>query len=56
MHYKTIERTPSVEEYNAVRLAAGLTVKDELAAQLGSATRYSESASFMMKQLWVSAE
>ncbi len=35
MHYKTIERTPTVQEYNAVRLAAGLTVKDELAAQRG---------------------
>ena len=35
MPYKTVERTPTVREYNAVRLAAGLTVKDELAAQLG---------------------
>jgi GNAT superfamily N-acetyltransferase len=35
MHYKTIERTPTVQEYNAVRLAAGLSVKDELAAQQG---------------------
>jgi len=35
MQYKTVERTPTVQEYNAVRLAAGLTVKDELAAQQG---------------------
>lgn len=35
MPYKIVERTPTVREYNAVRLAAGLTVKDELAAQLG---------------------
>ena len=35
MPYKIVERTPTVEEYNAVRLAAGLTVRDELAAQRG---------------------
>jgi GNAT superfamily N-acetyltransferase len=35
MRYKILERTPTVREYNAVRLAAGLTVKDELAAQRG---------------------
>jgi ribosomal protein S18 acetylase RimI-like enzyme len=35
MPYKIVERTPTVREYNAVRLAAGLTVRDELAAQRG---------------------
>jgi len=35
MLYRIVERTPTVQEYNAVRLAAGLTVKDELAAQRG---------------------
>ena len=35
MNYTVVERTPSVKEYNDVRLAAGLTVKDELAAQQG---------------------
>ena len=35
MPYRIVERTPTVQEYNAVRLAAGLTVKDELAAQQG---------------------
>ena len=35
MPYKIVERTPTVQEYNAVRLGAGLTVKDELAAQRG---------------------
>lgn len=35
MNYKTIERTPTVFEYNDVRRAAGLSVKDELAAQHG---------------------
>ena len=35
MPYRIVERTPTVQEYNAVRLAAGLTVKDELAAQRG---------------------
>jgi ribosomal protein S18 acetylase RimI-like enzyme len=35
MHYTLVERTPTVQEYNDVRLKAGLTVKDELAAQQG---------------------
>jgi len=35
MDYKIIERTPTVKEYNDVRLRAGLTVKDEIAAQQG---------------------
>ena len=35
MPYKIVERTPTFREYNAVRLAAGLTVRDELAAQRG---------------------
>ena len=37
MSYKAIERTPTVREYNDVRVAAGLSVKDELAAQNGLA-------------------
>jgi GNAT superfamily N-acetyltransferase len=32
-----VERVPSVEEYNRVRRAAGLTVKDEVAAKHGLA-------------------
>jgi ribosomal protein S18 acetylase RimI-like enzyme len=35
--YTVSERTPAVEEYNRVRGAAGLSVKDELAAQRGLA-------------------
>ena len=35
MHYTIVERTPTVKEYNDVRLRAGLTVKDEIAAQQG---------------------
>lgn len=35
--YSVIERTPTVEEYNRVRQAAGLTVKDEIAAAQGLA-------------------
>ena len=35
MLYTIIERTPTVNEYNDVRLRAGLTIKDELAAQRG---------------------
>lgn len=35
MSYTVIERTPTVQEYNEVRRAAGLSVKDEIAAQRG---------------------
>jgi GNAT superfamily N-acetyltransferase len=35
MSYTTCERTPTVQEYNEVRRAAGLAVKDEIAAQQG---------------------
>jgi GNAT superfamily N-acetyltransferase len=35
--YTVIERTPEVSEYNRVRQAAGLSVKDETAAQHGLA-------------------
>jgi len=35
--YAVIERTPEVMEYNRVRQAAGLSVKDEIAAQKGLA-------------------
>jgi hypothetical protein len=35
--YKVIERTPTVKEYNDVRRAAGLTVKDVIAAERGLA-------------------
>ena len=35
MNYTVIERTPTVQEYNEVRRAAGLSVKDELAAKRG---------------------
>lgn len=35
--YLVVERTPTVEEYNRVRGAAGLTVKDEVAARRGLA-------------------
>ena len=35
MQYKIVERTPTVQEYNIVRLKAGLTAKDELAAHHG---------------------
>jgi GNAT superfamily N-acetyltransferase len=35
--YAVIERTPEVVEYNSVRQAAGLSVKDEIAAQKGLA-------------------
>lgn len=35
--YTLVERTPSVAEYNRVREAAGLSVKDEVAAQRGLA-------------------
>jgi GNAT superfamily N-acetyltransferase len=35
--YEVIERTPEVEEYNRVRGAAGLSVKDEIAARRGLA-------------------
>jgi GNAT superfamily N-acetyltransferase len=35
--YSVIERTPTVAEYNYVRLSAGLGVKDEVAAELGLA-------------------
>ena len=33
--YQVVERIPTVEEYNRVRRAAGLTVKDETAAHRG---------------------
>ena|ERR1700730_5968781 len=40
--YSVIERTPTVAEYNHVRRSAGLSVKDELAAERGLAhTLYS---------------
>jgi GNAT superfamily N-acetyltransferase len=35
--YVVVERTPTVEEYNRVRRAAGLSVKDEQAARQGLA-------------------
>jgi GNAT superfamily N-acetyltransferase len=35
--YVVVKRTPTVEEYNRVRKGAGLTVKDEIAAQRGLA-------------------
>jgi ribosomal protein S18 acetylase RimI-like enzyme len=35
--YAVVERTPEVLEYNRVRQAAGLSVKDEIAAQQGLA-------------------
>lgn len=35
MEYTLIQRTPTVEEYNNVRMRASLTVKDELAARKG---------------------
>ena len=35
--YEVVERTPSIEEYNRVRGAAGLSVKDEIAARQGLA-------------------
>jgi GNAT superfamily N-acetyltransferase len=35
MSYSVIERTPTVQEYNDVRRAAGLRVKDEVAVQRG---------------------
>lgn len=35
--FVVIERTPTVEEYNHVRQAGGLTVKDKIAAQHGLA-------------------
>jgi len=35
--YNVSERTPTVEEYNRVRRAAGLSVKDETAARRGLA-------------------
>jgi GNAT superfamily N-acetyltransferase len=35
--YKVAERTPTVREYNDVRRAAGLTVKNEAAAERGLA-------------------
>jgi GNAT superfamily N-acetyltransferase len=35
--YAVVERTPEVLEYNRVRQAAGLSVKDEIAAQYGLA-------------------
>jgi GNAT superfamily N-acetyltransferase len=35
MNYTAIERTPTVQEYNDVRMRAGLTTKDELAAERG---------------------
>lgn len=35
--YLIVERTPTVAEYNCVRQAAGLSVKDEIAAQRGLA-------------------
>jgi GNAT superfamily N-acetyltransferase len=37
MTYQLIERTPTVEEYNHVREAAGLSVKDPIAAEQGLA-------------------
>jgi GNAT superfamily N-acetyltransferase len=37
MRYQLIERTPTVEEYNRVRQAAGLSVKDPAAAKRGLA-------------------
>ena len=37
MCYTVCERTPTVQEYNEVRLAAGLSVKDEQAARQGLA-------------------
>lgn len=37
MNYTVVERTPTVEEYNDVRRAAGLTVKDVVAAERGLA-------------------
>ena len=35
MSYSVIERTPTVQEYNEVRRAVGLSVKDEIAAARG---------------------
>ncbi|HST51874.1 MAG TPA: GNAT family N-acetyltransferase [Pyrinomonadaceae bacterium] len=35
--YAVVERTPTVEEYNRVRGAAGLSVKNEVAARRGLA-------------------
>jgi ribosomal protein S18 acetylase RimI-like enzyme len=35
VNYSVIERTPAVREYNEVRRAAGLSVKDEIAAARG---------------------
>jgi GNAT superfamily N-acetyltransferase len=35
MNYKIAERTPTVREYNDVRRAAGLSIKDEIAARRG---------------------
>ncbi|HEV7860152.1 MAG TPA: GNAT family N-acetyltransferase [Pyrinomonadaceae bacterium] len=35
--YTVVERVPTVEEYNRVREAAGLSVKDSIAAQRGLA-------------------
>ena len=37
MTYRVVNRTPTVTEYNSVREAAGLNVKDKLAAQRGLA-------------------
>lgn len=37
MSYILFERTPTVQEYNRVRQAAGLSVKDEIAAERGLA-------------------
>lgn len=37
MNYVLIQRTPTVEEYNRVRQAAGLSVKDPIAAERGLA-------------------
>jgi len=37
MSYTIVKRTPTVKDYNDVRLRAGLTAKDELAAQKGLA-------------------
>jgi GNAT superfamily N-acetyltransferase len=35
--YSVVERTPTVAEYNRIRESAGLSVKDELAAEQGLA-------------------
>ena len=36
--YVVVEQTPAVEDYNRVRQSAGLSVKDEIAAQRGLAS------------------